>query len=1042
MVFLFLLLLASVVLVGMRIPLSFLPGAEGLSLQVLIEYRGAFEGEVERIITIPLENALSEIRGVAEIFSLSEPGQSRIHLVLSEGSSLEDAYLETREKVDRLYKQLPPMVQRPLILRSDPRNDPVFIAAFPRKPSVSEENLKRRFQAVEGVGEVEVGGSTKEEIMVRWIPDRGLATGIVPFGIGGFIRGWNVSGGFGDQPELPLNLHHLISTPEMIGDVPIRTVLTVREVAEVKKRDVPLVRQARVNGEELLVLYVRPAGDENILRLSGRLTLLTRSIPGASILYDQGDRIRSCLAELFWSLGVGAATVVILTGVFLKAVVPSLLVSLSIPFSTFSALAVLHLLGKSLDVVSLSALTVGAGLVIDAGVILTDRFLQQKEGSLNKVRAEVRDPILLSSLTTMGVFFPLLFASPTVQIQFEPLAYTLIAQLGASLLYTLVFLPVFLASTCSVRDKVPIPRKPPIQIGRRMLSFRRLFRTLLSYTRVRSTFLSRSSAGLSESEEKNQVSDPSGIAESGILPLVTFRPPSFRFPYQILILLSFLFLLGTGIALLFHLPRGEERLRDPTQLDFLMEFESGVPLQQVVTLSEPLEKFLSACSGVDQVRVKYERERASFSLTLSELSTEELLQQIRRKASTIPHSFLFLPDSALGGSSISVVLSGEDTLSLQDTAVAFALYLKDTVDSLDSAGSTPPISPAHEPPGIVFHFKESLPSKRILLDPGRINRIGLSAAVIRDYLYISLSEPVIDKSITPDGEIDIRLTIPNQWIRDFRDIPDLPLPAPDSFLSGAGARLSDVSQMEEKRTPRKIYRTNRRRSASFTVLSDLKDPTPLVKALREASRNYPFPAAVTVEIGKEWEDRSKKLSQNLWLSGLSIFVLLLILMAFYGELVYPLLVIIQLPLFLSFSLLALWILQIPLTLSLSVGLLLTGGIGVNNALLVFPPRRKVIEAEGVGPLPRNLPFHPGNPITPLKRFRFSFRSMLTATLTTVAGILPLLFLGGTGKATASFQNEPFTGLSLVVGAGSLGSLLVLWGMVILLEPGKRKETGE
>ena len=981
--FLFLLLGASVTIIGSRIPLSYLKEAGSSSLQVLIEYRGAFEREIERIITIPLESALAEIRGVEEIYSLSEPGQSRIHILLSEGTSLQDAYLETREVIDRIYRQFPPVVQRPLILRSDPRKDPVFIAAFPLESGESEESLKRRFQSIEGVGEVEVGGGRKEELLIRWIPDKGFPTGISFPEIGSAIRAWNVSGGFGDATGVSQNLLRLIDNPEGVEKVPLRRILTVGDIAEVMRREIPRERRARVNGEELLVLYVRPEGDGNLLRLSQTLTSVTRSIPGSSILYDRGAKMKSSLDELFLALGIGAAGVVLLTGIFLHTLLPALLVSLSIPFSTFSALAVLHLLGKTLDVVSLSALTVGAGLVIDSGVILADRFLEQKGTPIQTVLSEVKDPILLSTLTTMGVFLPLLFASPQVRLQFEPLALTLVFQLAASLLYTLVFLPVFLAA--SFRPHAPANSKSPA----------------------------------------TPPTPPTPSASS--LPLSSPRWFSHRFrtPPRLAILFGFLLLLGGGVYLLLQLPRGREGLEDASQLDFLLEFESGVPLEQVINYTEPLERFLSHYPGVAQVRVKYERERATFSLELS-APRKTLVQEICNRASSIPHSFLFLGDSARGGGSLSVVLCGEG--SLEDTAVAFAFHLQQAAYLTKEVHRTKEVDrkgsdygrkiPSHSGPlegknsrglDIIFHFKEPLPSKRIILDPQRIGRFGLTPKEVRDYLYTSLSEPVIDKSITSQGETDIRLSFPYRFFRGSADLLSLSLPG----TGGPGVRVSDVGSLVEKQSPRRLYRTNRRRSASFTVLTEFQDPSFLIPRLRKAAEEYPFPEGVTVEIGKEWEEEAVKYRQYLGLLLLSLGVLLLILLGFYQEVISPLLVILQLPFSLAFSVWALWIFQIPLTLSIATGFFLSFGTGVNNSLLVFPRRR--------------------NAVSPLERFRLSFRSMLTATLTTVVGILPLWFRGG-GVGGSFGLSESFAGLSLVLGAGSIGSLIVLWGVVTLLEP--------
>jgi HAE1 family hydrophobic/amphiphilic exporter-1 len=942
--FVFLGTLLAAVIYGSGIPMGYLPRGGVNFISVLVEYRGAFETEIERTITIPLENILAEIPGVAEMFSLSDRERCRVHLRFTDEVSLDDAYLDVREAVHGLYPELPEAVQRPVITKSDPRDRPIFAAAFGPSRDVSAGELKRLFESVPGAGEVETGGEIKREILIRLDQEKAAAGGIPFFDVLETLRDANIVGGFGPEGGPAGVVDRRLSTPRDFRDLYIAPGLKLGDAAEADYAEARRDSLARIDGEERLVLYVRRAGDANPLLLSRRLRALAEALPCSRVLYDQGAEIRTALEEILHALLFGVFLIIVLTVLFLRRPLLAAAVCLNIPFSGFIALAFLRAAGYELDVMTLSGLAVGAGLAVDSGILFGEEFLS-RGFSARRALEEVKDPIIYSSLTTVCVFTPLLFASPPLTGTFGGLALAVTSGLLASLLYVFHFMPAFLTG---LFRGVPLPADPaPPHV--------RPFPDLLpSLCRRFITALARRRGPVAA------VLLVLGGAAAFTVGDFTFKGPGGH--------------RGNGIS-------------------FTVEYESGLPLGGVITSASPFEDRLRRIPGALRVMAKYERERASFDMELQNPSFRpRIIDEVRRLGTTLGEGFLYFPEGEDDRDSFEIVLCGPEARRLRETAMDFAEELRRLPEA----------------EGVVFHFKEALPSKNIVINPDAALRAGIEPARAAAVLHWAMSAPVADKIILPEEELDLRLTVSRDRVNAASKVLSFPVEG----KGGTPVRISVFARMEEKPEAGRIYRTNRRRSVSFSVVTLPADSGRAVRAAEALAARYPFPDEYTADIAGA-KRREKGILKEAVFSLLLALVFLGIILAFQFEnAAVPLVILAQLPFCLACPVLLLRLFGTNFTAPAALGLIMTLGIAVNNSLLVFRRENR-----------RDLSL----PVLS-ESFAEKSRPMLTAALTTVGGVLPLLFTGGTGT-------KVLAPLSLVIAVGTATSPFVLAAAAALI--GKR-----
>ena len=510
-----------------RLKINLLPDLTYPTLTIRTEYPGAAPVEIENLITKPIEEALGVVKNVQQVRSISRSGQSDVLLEFAWGTNMDYASIDVREKLDVL--QLPLEVRRPIILRFDPSLDPIMRFGFFKKvpeltaeksantPSklalasstqnstghlnedelkslrrFADEEIKKDLESALGVAAVKISGGLEDEIQV-FIDQARLAQLKLPVEEISRLLGAeniNLSGGRleeGIQQYLVRTVNQFRSVEE-IGTV----IIAHRDGAPVYLRDVALVRHGfkereaitRINGVEAVEVAIYKEGDANTVSVAreveNRLEELRQSLPAGLELvkvYDQSTFITQAVNEVYDAAIVGGILAIIVLYLFLRNFAATVIIALTIPVSVIATFNLMFGTNLTLNIMSLGGLALGIGMMVDCSVVVLDNIVRHRERGEDLLTAardgasEVSMAVIATTLTTVAVYFPLVFVKGIAGQLFRDQALTVTFSLMISLVVSLTLIPM-LASlgnrSRSEDDVVPALPTPKTRFGKVM----------------------------------------------------------------------------------------------------------------------------------------------------------------------------------------------------------------------------------------------------------------------------------------------------------------------------------------------------------------------------------------------------------------------------------------------------------------------------------------------------------------------------------------------------------------------------------------------
>jgi HAE1 family hydrophobic/amphiphilic exporter-1 len=367
-----------------RLTLDLLPDISYPSLTIQTEFPNTAPGEVENLVTRPVEESVGVLRGLQEIHSVSRAGVSEVTLEFDWGQNLDDLSMEVREKLDRL--ELPDETEDPIVLRYDPALDPIMRLALTGSEEltllrrVAEKEVKESLERLEGVAAAQVKGGEEEEIQIELDQGKLAALGLTPEQVGLVLSASNLNrpGGSLESIEsqyLVRTLNEFDSLGEIAdlainpaGVAPIRLSDVAEVVWGVKERE----EITRVNGEESVEIAVYKEGDANTVvvadEVAEALEYIPESLPEGmelTVLFDQSRFIRQAIDEVRNALLLGGLLAIFVLWLFLRDFRPTVVIATAIPLSVVATFVLMYRLGVSLNIMSLGGLTLGIGMLLD-----------------------------------------------------------------------------------------------------------------------------------------------------------------------------------------------------------------------------------------------------------------------------------------------------------------------------------------------------------------------------------------------------------------------------------------------------------------------------------------------------------------------------------------------------------------------------------------------------------------------------------------------------------------------------------------------------
>ncbi|MBD3615531.1 MAG: efflux RND transporter permease subunit [Gracilimonas sp.] len=462
-----------------RLSIELMPDIDRPTLLVRTNYSGAPASEVEFRITEQLEGMLSGVRGVQEIESLSRQGQSLIFLTFEWGFDMDIAFLNVREKLDQARYLLPNQADRPQLVYSSASDEPITTIAlqlanvsnqeFSNRLSLkrwADQVFTRRLEQQEGIAQALLVGEVQPEVQIRFNPRFIDRYGLSLSQIQQAVSDANIFSSTGELRDgwyrYALKIESRIESLDDLRKTPIISlasgrVLLLEELAEVQMAEADPTSFALLDGEEVLNVLVKKEYGSNTVEvfetLQNVLTEIRDQNPDIliEVIQEDASYIENSISNLLQTLLIGGVLAFLVLFLFLDDARSPFTIGISIPVSIFLTFVVMFLFDIQLNIISLSGLTLGIGLLLDNAIVVLENINRYRQKGLGRFEAaregtkEISLAVTASTFTTISVFLPLIFLGGFEGAFFRDLAATLSFSLIASLLVALFILPVFVA---------------------------------------------------------------------------------------------------------------------------------------------------------------------------------------------------------------------------------------------------------------------------------------------------------------------------------------------------------------------------------------------------------------------------------------------------------------------------------------------------------------------------------------------------------------------------------------------------------------------
>jgi hydrophobic/amphiphilic exporter-1 (mainly G- bacteria), HAE1 family len=1100
-----------------RLPVNLMPELNYPTLTVRTEFPGAAPEEVENEISRPVEEALGVIGGLNKISSISRAGMSDVVLEFVWGTDMSKATQEALEKLELVF--LPREAERPLLLHFDPSLDPIMEMSFAgegqryqgeqglrRLRRIGELQIKRALEPIKGVAAVRVRGGLEEEYHVLLNKEALQRSGLSIQNVIDRLRqeNINVAGGTlkeGRTEYMVRTLNEYENLDE-IGD----TIVTRLEDRNVRVKDLGRVVRTQqdrqitthTDGAESVQIDIYKEADANMVAVAKAVSEAVGRIskePPASgkkgffgvagvvamrnglaqrlykeegakleIVADRSKFIESSINEVRNTAILGGLLAVAILYLFLGDIKTTAIIGVSIPMSLLITFAPLNLMGVSLNIMSLGGLALGVGMLVDCSIVVLESIFRCREEGDDIVTAavrgtrEVKGAVVASTLTTVAVFFPMVFVEGIAGQAFGDLAWSVVISLLASLAVAIYFIPM-LASRQRVKarqtaeptrswktfeswrdfsEQLRNPRKMlrylalPYTITRLVIwfTFELLGKLVLALLGGVFWLVIRLLKGLWFSLSKFVLRPVVKLSGTGLASLNRVYPQGINWaldhPAMVLVgvLLCGLLTWEAGRRL------NTELLPEVHQGEFTFEVSLpvGTPIETTSEVLGEVEKTILANKqdirtllvtfGFDATNIRRSDEgehSARFKVVLAanrdRAATEErVVHRLRTYFANVPDVEFRVVRPVLFSSKTPIVveIQGDDLVKLKaiskqaETILAQLPALADVEASLRSGA--PEIQ-------VVYH--------RDKLSTYNLN-IGTVARQVRDMVkgYEATRFNMKDRRIPIVARVDEDARAHVEDIGQLIVNPGSEQPIP----------LSSVAELKIGEGPSEVRRVAGRRVALIQANIASGSLGSAVRQIQEDLREkIQWPAAMTFLItgqNEEWE-RSKG---SLYLAlGLSLFLVYVIMAAQFESLLQPLIIMITIPLAFFGSAVGLLLLDTSVSIVVFLGLIVLAGIVVNNAIVLvdyantlcsrgLELREAVVQAGAV-----------------------RLRPILMTTATTVLGLLPMaLGLGDGAEIRTPMALTVIFGLA----ASTVLTLIVIPSIYYRVMKGRIVRTGE
>ena len=983
-----------------KLPIDFMPRIDTPYIMVITAYPGASAEDIEENISKPLENSLNGVDNLKHISSKSKENISTVFLQFEYGTDNDVATNDVRDKLDMAKNSLPDEANTPILFKFSTDEMPIMLLSVKAEESWSglykiiDEMVATPLARVSGVGTVSVQGIPERQLQVYCDPYKLEAYGITIEGISQIIAAENraIPGG---QIDVGSNTYSMrvdqeFTSVEELKELVIGTRggvnIYLRDVATITDTEQERAQEVYNNGERTGLIVIQKQTGANAVQISrdvkAELEKIIPTLPSdirISQVVDTADNILDTANSLVDTILTTFIVVMFVVMLMLGRWRAMFIIILTIPISMLSALIYLLFTDQTLNVVTMSSLSISIGMVVDNAIVVlenitthVDRGSRVKQAAIFATK-EVGLSIIASTLTTLAVFLPLTMIDGMAGVMFTPMGWMVTITLTVSMAAALTFTPVL----CSLIMKQN-PKKSSLQkyVDGAMGWLDRVYEKALHWCVThRKTFLFG--------------------ALALFIGTFVFIAPAVKtefFPMQ-----------DNGrISVKVKLPVGtrQEITRD-VALRISKQFRENYPEITVLNATLGVADTDNAFASIQDNGTHY----ISFNITLTDKTERErglaeigdLMRKDLDGYSEI-RTYEVVETGQGGGaggrSKVDIELYGYDF----ETTDRVALDIKEMM--LQVEGCTE----------VTISRDEYTPEYQVLFDREKLSMHGLNVATAGTFLRNRVNGATASYFREEGEEYDILVRYDRPFRESLEEIENITLYS----NTGAAVKVRDVATVIESQTPPAIDRKDRSRYVKISgsvghgyAMSEIVEGT--VAGLNQMD----LPAGIAWKLGGSYEDQMDTFVDMGMLLVLMVILVYVIMASQFESLSYPFIIMFSLPFAVVGVMLGLWATNTALGVMGLLGVLMLVGIVVNNGIVLVDYIRLLIG--------RKMPIIDAVVAGGKSRLR----PILMTTLTTVLGMVPMAAGNGVGS-------EMWNSLGMVVATGLTFSTLVTLFLIPVL----------
>ncbi len=898
------------------LPIDTMPEMDLKMAVIVTDYQNVGSEEIESLVTIPIEEAVASVSGLDTMQSQSMEGMSIIMAQFTNKTDIDEAVSTIENNIDMISAFLPEEAGEPMVLKLDMNSLEAVMMSVSyegydliQTKKFVEDTVEPKLKSAGGVASVNVSGGQDRIIEIEVQPEKLQAYNMSFNDIVTSIAAQNQNLPAGNTSsagkDLSVRMIGEFSKVSDIGLVPLTTsqgqVVYIRDVAKVSDTYSDNTTYSRVNGENTISVSVSGESDANTVEVVEGIVSSLEEIKAQhpkfnyNITMEQASYIKESIASVAKSAIIGGLLAMIILFLFLGNARNALVIGVSMPISVITTFIGMFISGMTLNVVSLGGLALGIGMLVDNSVVVLENIFRRRKtyGDDAKIGAikgtgEVIGAVVASVLTTCIVYVPILFIDNMMAVMFKQLAFTIVFSQTASLLTTMLIVPMLSSKIENIDEKNK-------KFGFILKPFDRMINYLY------------------------------GLYEK-TLRKVLKKKKTFIISVVAVFVLSIVVLANIGMTLM---PSSDEGI-----ISIAVELPQGTPLEKTDIKVKEIESIVKDYKGVENVSASVGSGGMMSMLGASSSNQATVTVTLDNKAKSTNEAVEDIRDllGDVSGAQISIEASNQ-TMAFSSDEVSFQFTSNDS-EALEEyvikaekvlAG----IEGVKETETSISDLKSEV---RIKLDTDRAARYGMNTGYAATLINNALNGRTASRYTEKGSEYDIKVVYPDDYVENYEQLRNTRIKSP----LGQWITIADIAEVYVEKGQTTIIRNDQKRVVTLSGKTYDRDIGSVTADFdKELLKQVGNVDGVSRYNTGAYEMMLDAMGSLVIAIFLGILLMYMIMAAQFENVIHPLIILCTLPLALIGVVLGLLVSGTPLSVVSLIGILMLVGIIVNNAIVLI-----------------------------------------------------------------------------------------------------------